>query len=233
MIKYFTFDEYVTVGNRRHLFPLLQNLYFNLEKTELKNFYSFQNDINSADIVIIPLDINYFFENKREEELWTLLKNGKIGSKPIWVYSSGDIGKTLIAPVYTFRLGGFNSKLDKNTYILPAFIQDPYETFLNKEFQPLKKKEIPAIGFAGHANGSAFKWFKEFLVFLNSNFKRIGSNNSFDFQSFFPSGKVRYDLLMNLVKDPHIKTDFIFRKRYRAGAKTQEEKKKNNLRVLC
>jgi len=229
MIKYFTFEKYINAPNKAILFPLLRNLYYEVNKSGLENFYSFHNDINSSDIVIIPLDINYFFENRKVDELWFLINKRKNLQQPIWVFSSGDIGKTFKAPVYTFRLGGFNSKLDEKTFILPAFIQDPYSTFLNKEFQPLKKEEIPCIGFAGHANGSLLKWIKEFSIFLLSYFKRIKTNKSFDFQSFFPSGRVRYKMLMNLFQNTNIQTDFIFRSRYRAGAKTKEQKHKTTL----
>lgn len=229
MLKFFTFNNYVTIGNKRLLFPLLQNLYYNLEKSELKEYYSFSKDILSADIVIIPLDINYFFILKKEKELQAMINEAKKYAKPIWVYSSGDIGKSTNAEVFTFRLGGFNSKLDNNTFIIPAFIQDPYLAFLNRDFKAIEKEEKPTIGFIGHANGSHLKYFKEFLVFIYSNYKRIRNNNSFDFQPFFPSGKFRYDILIDLFENPEIKTDFIFRKRYRAGAKNQLEKIKTTL----
>jgi hypothetical protein len=228
MLNIYTDHSYVTEKDRNRLFPLLRELFLR-KKSELQNYFQIVEYLEQAEIIIIPLDINFFFEHKKEEELWALINKAKTYAKPIWVYSSGDIGKSIKAPVYTFRLGGFHTKLDKNTLIIPAFIQDPYVTFLNKKFQPLKKEENPAIGFAGHANGSPIKWFKELLVFVNTNIKRCRTNYSFDFQPFFPSGKKRYNLLMNLVKDPFIITDFIFRKRYRAGAKTPEVKKRTTL----
>lgn len=217
----------MTDQNSKRLFPLLRDL--SKKDSKLLNYFQIVNFAEQAEIIIIPLDINYFYENKKEEDLLNLINESKKYAKPIWVYSSGDIGKSLNASVYTFRLGGFNTKLDKNTFIIPAFIQDPYTAFLNKDFGFIKKEEKPTIGFAGHANGTLIKIVKEYLIFLYANYKRIKTHNSYDFQPFFPSGKFRFDLLNSLLKNPCISTDFIYRKKYRAGAKTQLEKKRTTL----
>jgi hypothetical protein len=67
-------------------------------------------------------------------------------------------------------LGGFHSKLNEKTFILPSFINDPYLD-LKKEFKTIPKISLPKIGFAGHANGSFNKWSREFFAYLYHNAK--------------------------------------------------------------
>jgi hypothetical protein len=101
-------------------------------------------------------------------------------------------------------------------------------SILKKEFKPIPKLTLPSIGFVGHVNSSAIKWVKEFLIFLYRNLKRTVNLIFEDYQSFYPSSIKRYRFLMILKKNDQIKTNFIFRKKYRAGVKTEEEKIKTS-----
>jgi hypothetical protein len=241
MIKVFTFRQYVTEENRKIIFPLLLDLCF-YESSPLHNFYTICENIDSADIVIIPIDINFFFRNKSVKELNNMIDYSRRLEKIVWVYTRGDFGKTIGQPVYTFRLGGFNSKMDDQTFTVPALIQDPYSHFLKEEFQTLEKGKEPNVGFVGHSNSSGIKLLKEFVVYLQTNIKRIVSND-FDYQPFFASGKFRHKILRDLEQTSLINTNFIHRKRYRAGAKTREERElttlefykniKNNPYTIC
>ncbi|WP_197056087.1 hypothetical protein [Flavobacterium sp. AED] len=184
--------------------------------------------IEDADIVIVPVQIAYFFENNKVEWLYDFIGEANRLNKKVWVYSAGDFGVTLNTTIYTFRLGGFDSKLNDKTFIVPALIMDPYME-LENEFQPLAKTTYPTIGFVGNANGSLAKWCKEFSIYLYHNSKRITKQVFEDYQSFYPSSVKRYQFLLALQKNNQIKTNFIFRKQYRAGVKTEEEKKRTTL----
>jgi hypothetical protein len=85
-------------------------------------------------------------------KLWDIKKYG---------YISGDFGLSINKAVYTFRLSGFDSKMDANTFVIPSFIEDPYIT-IQKNFNLLLN--ISQIGFVGHASNSWSKWIKEVLV---------------------------------------------------------------------
>lgn len=241
MIKIFTFRQYVTEENRKIIFPLLLDLCY-YENSPLHNSYTICDTIDSADIVIIPLDVNFFFKNSSTKDLNKMIDHSHSLEKIVWVYTSGDFGKTIKKPVYTFRLGGFNSEMDDQTFTVPALIQDPYAHILKGEFQPLEKSKVPNIGFVGHSNSSGVKLLKEFVVYLKTNIKRIVSND-FDYQPFFASGKFRHKILRELEKTRLVNTNFIHRKRYRAGAKTKEEREittlefykniKNNPYTIC
>jgi hypothetical protein len=230
MIKIFTDTSFITPQNRKIIFPLLLDLCY-INNLDLLKKFKIVEVIEEADIVIVPVQIDFFFKNKKGAWLYDFIDEAIRLKKKVWVYSSGDFGITLNRDVYTFRLGGFDSKLDDKTVIVPALIMDPYDK-LEKEFHPIAKSLFPAIGFVGNANGSLIKWFKEITVHFIHNLKRKTKNVFADNQPFYPSGIKRYQFLFALQKNDKINTDFIFRKKYRAGAKTESEKKRTTLEFL-
>ena len=228
MLKIYTDTTFITPQYRRIIFPLLFDLCY-AKTTNLLKIYQIVYSIDAADVVIVPVAIAYFFENNKSQWLYDFIDKGNTAHKPVWVYSGNDCGITLNANVYTFRLGGFHSKLNDKTFILPSFIMDPLG-ILKKEFvEPIPKKRLPSIGFVGHADSSMRKWIKEISVFLYLNLKRISKRLFEDYQSFYPSSIKRYHLLMALQKNNQIETDFIYRDKYRAGVKTEDDKLKTTL----
>ena len=227
MIKIYTDTTFITPQYRKIIFPLLFDLCY-IKTTSVLQLYQIVNSIEEADVVIVPVAIAYFFENNKSQWLYDFIAKGNNAHKPVWVYSGNDYGITLNADVYTFRLGGFHSKLNDKTFILPSFISDPFSV-LKKEFEPIPKKKLPSIGFVGHADGTMRKWGNEFSIYLYHNLKRISKQVFDDYQSFYPSSIKRYQFLMALQRNNQIKTNFIFRKKYRAGVKTEVEKMKTTI----
>jgi hypothetical protein len=230
MLKIYTDTTFITPQNRRIIFPLLFDLCY-VKTPSILRLYKTVNSFEEADIVIVPIDIAYFFENNKRQWLFGFIAKGNIANKPVWIYSGGDCGISLKSDVYTFRFGGFQNKLNEKTFIMPAFKLDPLG-LLKKEFLPIPKKNLPSIGFVGHADNSLAKWGKEFSIFIVHNLKRISRRIFDDYQSFYPSSIKRHQLLMILKKNNHIKTHFVFRKKYRAGVKNEEEKVKTTFEFL-
>lgn len=220
MIKIHTDNAFITQDNRGIIFPLLFDLCYLMNESLLKK-YLLVDTVQESDIVIVPIDIDWFFKNNQKKWLYDFIDEANRLNKKVWVYTAGDFGITLNRDVYTFRLGGFNSKLDEKTFVLPSFIMDPY-IGLKKEFIALSKPEIPTIGFVGHANGSYFKLCKEFFIYCRHNLNRMIKASFSDYQSFYPSSRKRYQFLIALQKNSKIKTDFVFRSQYRAGASDKE-----------
>lgn len=227
MIKIYTDASFITPQYRKIIFPLLLDLCYNNNLNLLK-IYQLVNTIEEADVVIVPVQLAYFIENSKLKWLYLFIDHANILKKKVWVYSSGDFGITLNAEVYTFRFGGFNSKLDNKTFIVPAFITDPYQ-LLQRNFTPIAKRSRATIGFVGNAHYSLIKWCKEFFFYLYHNSKRISNQTSEDYQPFYPSSIKRYQFLQALEKNNYIQSNFIFRKQYRAGAKTEARKKQTAL----
>jgi hypothetical protein len=230
MIKIYTDAGFIIPEYRKIIFPLLLDLCF-LKNANLLQKYQIVREIEFADIVIVPLQIGYFFKEKRVSWLYDFIDRANNCNKKVWVYAAGDFGATINKDVYTFRLGGFNSKLNNKTIIMPSLIADPY-SIINTAFKPIPKNQFPTIGFVGNANGSVFKWFKEFVIYIFHNLKRIKSKVPEDYQSFYPSSIKRYQSLIAFQKNNQIISNFIFRKKYRAGAKTEEEREKSNFEFL-
>lgn len=221
MLKIFTDTTYLNEKYRGIIFPLLFD-YWYMKNNKLGSIYLLVDEIKESDIVIVPVDIHYFYKNKKTTWLFRFIEKATQLNKKIWVYSAGDFGLTLIKNVYTFRLGGFHSKLDEQTFILPGHTIDPY-VYLKEEFKPLEKTKKAQIGFVGNADGEIDKYLKEFLFYLKLNFERLTNVRYCDYQSFYPSSVKRFTHLKKLEKSNLIETNFIYRKKYRAGARTQEE----------
>lgn len=242
MIKVYTDTTYLTEEFRKIIFPVLLDIHFLKSTNALENFQLIK-EIENADIVIVPVAINYFFKQKKQKELNQLIDKAITLNKKVWVYSAGDFGITFRKDVTVFRLGGFKSKLSKNEAIMPLFVSDPYTYILNTDWFFLDKTEKPTIGFVGNANGKFSKKIKEILIFLKLNFKRQFDKSIGDYQPFFSSSSKRFKVLKNLEKSKAIICDFIYRNSYRGGAQTESQIKKstveffqnieNNLYTIC
>ncbi|WP_147678604.1 exostosin domain-containing protein [Algibacter pacificus] len=225
MLKLYTKKEFLTETYRRQVFPLLFDLVFLNNKTLLEH-YRIVDTVSDADIVVFPVDYGMFL--KQNAAFISLLQLAKQHQKPIWIYTAGDYGfSTYIANSYTFRLGGFDSKLDRTTNIIPSFINDPYAVYLPNGFLPLKKENKPSIGFVGHAQSGLLKYFKEYTNHLKYQVKRILNRLLADKQSFYPSSIKRANYLSKLASKDSLKTEFILRNKYRAGSHTVQTQKES------
>lgn len=223
MLKLYVDIELLKEEYRSYVFPLVFDLHYSKSKF-LSQFYSLSDDIAASDIIILPLEYAFMLKHHKKQ-LNHFFKNVKESNKPIWIYTGGDLGISVEDDqIYNFRLGGFKSKLNKQSFILPSFVSDPYIDQLKGTFEPLKKEIIPEIGFVGHARGGFIKYIKEFIIYLRINLKRLFKIEYADYQSFYPSSLKRAKYLKNLQSSHLIKSNFIFRDKYRAGVKVDEDK---------
>lgn len=218
----------MTPENRRRVFPMLFD-WFYLKSPHVKEYFKCVEAIEDADVCILPVDLGFYLLNNRKQEVDVFVAAAKKFHKKVWVYSGGDFGTTILDDVFTFRLGGFHSKMNVNTFVMPSFINDPYDAIISKKWQPLSKNEKPTIGFVGNADGSFSKWTKEALIYSKQTLNRLLKKDYTDKQVFFPSSSVRFKLLEKLRISDKVSTDFIYRNKYRAGANTHEQKIKTTL----
>lgn len=224
MLKLYTDSKFLNEIHRKSVFPLLFDLYF-LKDEVLLEHYKLVDSVLECDIVIFPIDYAKFL--KERVAFLALQKEAQTHNKPIWIYSGGDYGFTnYIKNSYTFRLGGFKSKLDEKTFIIPSFINDPYTTQLPQGFNVLQKEEKPTIGFVGHAQSGLTKYFKEFINHVKYQAKRKLNKRIADSQPFYPSSTKRAQYLTKLNISEHLKTNFILRDSYRAGVQTEADRQK-------
>ena len=223
MLKLYTDINLLNEKNRSYMFPLLFDLQFS-RNNFYTPYYNLEDNIEEADIAILPLEYGFMLKNYNKY-VDLFFNKAKSFNKPIWIYSGGDYGISIEEKgVYNFRLGGFKSKLNKRTIILPSFVTDPYNNNLKGNFLTIKKEPVPKIGFVGHAKESIIKYIKEFVIFLGINLKRLFKIEYADYQSFYPSSIKRAKYLKYLQSSSIIHTNFIFRDKYRAGIKVEEDK---------
>ncbi|MDO7172710.1 exostosin family protein [Mariniflexile sp. AS56] len=223
MLKIYTDTNFLTEEFRKSVFPLLFDLHF-LKNAELLKYYKLVDEVVECEIVVLPIDYSQFI--KHAKPFKNLLELAKKHDKPIWIYTAGDYGfTTYIKNSYTFRLGGFNSTLTNSTLTMPSFVNDPYLSYLPNGFSALKKE--PSIGFVGHAKSGFLNYMKEFFNHLKYKVKRSVGFILADVQPFYPSSIKRGRYINKLKRSEVLKTNFILRNNYRAGAHTEADKQKS------
>lgn len=217
MIKIFTDTDFLTERYRKVVFPLLFDLFY-LKNEMLLQYYNFVTSLEECDIAIVPISIDRYYKENNESKLDIFVMEAKKIGKKVWLYSGGDFGITYKdADVFTFRLGGFNSKMNKNTFVMPSFINDPVVEYFENKFEVNEKTLQPIIGFVGNASGAFSKYFKEFALHVFKMIQITRKISKSDFQKFYPSSVKRYQILKRLESCEGFITNFIYRKKYRAG----------------
>ncbi len=229
MLKIFTNQNYLTIQNKGKYFPLFDELITN-KNSKLYEKYCFVNTIEECDILILPLFLDYLLEKKDKKIIDFFKENAKKIKKPLWVFTSGDFGLTVKEDfVYVFKLADFETEKSKKTIIIPPFIEDPYKTIYKTKISYLQKSEKPILGYVGHAKGGLFKFIKFLINYSLYNFKvaiKIKHSNYF---RLYSSSHKRIKYLKIATRSKDIITNFIFRDKYRAGAKKSEDRKTTTL----
>lgn len=183
--------------------------------------------IELAQIVLIPFSINFYFSQNKMEDLASLNVLCKQKNLTAYGYVFDDFGIAFpeFSNMVYFRMSGFRSQLSDKNKGLPVAISDQFQRIFKKEnITPNAKNELPTISFCGHASTSLNKRVKEMLIFGRENMKRFFQNPiRKDWEPFFASSYERAKLMNAFEKSPHVKTNFIYRNQYRAGAKSAED----------
>jgi glycosyltransferase involved in cell wall biosynthesis len=228
MIRLYTHKELLIPANRKEVHPLLFDLHY-YEQAHSSVFQQFclVENSNEADAFIFPL--NYFsIPQKGYEEHFTSLYQMAVSlGKKLLVYTGGDYGKTFNDKVIiTWRNAGFKSLNDRQTVIVPAFMSDPLERE-DLEFKVHEYKVKPQASFTGFANPSILEQLRITGATLKANFNRWLKKDKSDTQTIYNAAGKRFAYLKELESNPRIKTDFIYRNKYRAGATTQEQRERS------
>jgi len=212
--------------NAKGLWPLIK-----LVTTEgkCKETYQIVSSVQECDYLLLPEALGTNYQKNDPITLQQILDFAEKQNKQIIAFSGGDFGKTITHKnICTIRLGGFKSKFTSTTFVPPANIQDPL-LILEKDFFTLPKFSKPSIGFVGHSDGSFLKFIKELLLFVKKNARVFFGLEFHDYQHFYPSSYYRFKYLGYLLKSNLVICNFIFRNKYRAGANTEESRKRTSI----
>lgn len=228
MLNIYTDIQMLDEHHRKHIFPLLLDVFY-VPNPNLLKYYTLVAAIEDADVVILPLNVEFHLLTHSKKYVNQFIKKAVLHQKPVWVYSGGDFGYSLTDDVFYFKTNTFKSRDKETTFVLPSFINDPYTSFDLGTFIPLKRDLVPTVGFVGHATTGLIKYFKELLIYIKHYFYKLLKKSFIDYQKFYPSSIKRYHFLKQLEQSNGIETDFVYRKKYRAGAKSLAEKYSSSL----
>ena len=241
MLKIYFDDLHYNKKFREHLFPLLKPFVKPEPFSDQKRLevYGVSNQdfnivsvIQEADIFVLTMSWNYYVESGKTEDALKFINKAAKLDKEIWIVSLGDISYKL--PPYNhikvFRASGFKTKLPNTHVGLPVFKKDPLKVIYQTTHIELPEYTLkPKIGFCGFANGSYFDAFKEVIRALVKTTINVFKTNPYEPNPLYIASFERYKLLKHLQKEKNITTNFIFRKYYRAGVNSLEQRKQTML----
>lgn len=228
-------------AHRGLLFPLLKPFIKAEGFTDAKRIasygvsekdFEFTEHLEEADVVILTLAWNFYVKTKQESLAIAFTKECAALNKKVVAFNAGDFGVRI--PYYenliVLRPSGYKSKFTENEYAFPAIIADPLKKYFDtdKVFQrPYQIKAI--IGFCGQANPSRLNAIKEIFKTLLRNIKCYLRFSKDEPQQLLSTSFLRASVLKTLQKSKDVKTNFIFRKKYRAGVTSDKDSHKTTL----
>lgn len=230
---------HLPVPNKKVLFILTRPFFkeigwenSNEDKSTSSDFCRVE-DVSKAVIVLIPFPVNWYYGNNKMvllKEVNSLCQKHNIKG---YAYVSGDFGVAFpeFSNITYFRMGGFQSQLSKNNKGFSVALSDHFQGIYQLEtVEPIAKRDLPVVGFCGHATQSTLKRVKELAKCLKENGRRF-LQNPFrkDWEPLFASAFERAQLLRSFENSSLIKTNFIYRDHYRAGAQTDLERQQTTL----
>lgn len=215
---------------RWHIFPLLKKLNDNISPAA--QICSVSKTIDEADLVIIPMSWNYYYNKKKIGQVLEFLKKHKNLEKEIISFITGDTGSKV--PSYfngrVLRASGNKAKLPVSHRGLPIFVEDPIKKFYQDDsVEHRKYYDKPVVGFCGQANHFKYAVINEYVkVFVKNIMSKLGFIN-INPQKLMSTSYFRYKILKRLQEAKAIQSNFIIRDQYRAGIRTNKDAHKTTL----
>lgn len=237
-MKIYIAHKDIPIQNKKSLFiltrPFLKDDEWQFNELDFKNNnlsvndFQYELDIKKADIILLPFSINFYYKEGKKELLEEINTICKLQNCKAYGYVGGDFGIKFseFSNIIYFRQGGFKSQLSNKNKGFIVGLSDHFQRLYQKEtITPTLKKEVPIIGFCGHASLSSLKKAKEITKCLIENGKRLVRNPlNKVYEPLFASAYERAKLLQYLEQSNQVKTNFIYRENYRGGAITEEQR---------
>ena len=192
------------------LFPKPRHEIYGMKEDDL----ILSSNPKNADLLILPLTWNYYFENRKIIEACEILKYYETLNKLIITWVTGDY--TYSVPSGKFIILQHNlykSKQKKYEYAYPAIIRDPFE-YLNLYGIPIASFfGKPKISFCGAANRNSFDKYenllREFLFKIKNKIFKPYQNLDVPLSGMSLRGRV----LQSFKKNINLEANIILRKR--------------------
>jgi hypothetical protein len=229
MKKFHFLSSHYNLQKRGQLFPLLKAFIKNANFTDIERVAMYQisekevefvDNLKEADICILTMSWNYYLETHQYDLAVDYIHKANATGKQVWTWMSGDFGVklNLDASFIVFRNSGHRSQLADYHTGMPVFISDPLQTyFKTTNFIEPRWDDKPVVGFCGQANSSLKQTYSEMGIRIKHLlFFKFGKTLN-EPQPIQSTSLLRAKLLRSLESSDEVKTNFIKRKKYRAG----------------
>ncbi|MDN3725297.1 exostosin family protein [Aequorivita sp. SDUM287046] len=221
--------------HRSMLFPLLKPFIKSEGFTDAQRIASysvsdqdfvFAQDLENADIAVLTMAWNFYLKTNQQPRAIAFIKECAMRKKKVVTFNAGDFGVRI--PFYenliVLRPSGYKSKFTKNEYAIPAFIADPLKKYYASDKIFLRPYNVkPLIGFCGQANPSVLNAFKEILHTNLRNLISYIGLSAHEPQAILSTSFLRASVLKKLEQSVYVSTNFIYRKKYRAGVRSNKD----------
>ncbi|MBA65892.1 MAG: hypothetical protein CMG55_08845 [Candidatus Marinimicrobia bacterium] len=166
-----------------------------------------------ADLFILPLTWNYYFEKGELDIAINILKLYHGFSKPIFTWVHGDYTFNIPKGDFiTFHHNLYSNNLKDNEYAYPVIIRDPVQYIKSHGVAILPKGDKPSISFCGLADlnliDRLISYCKDFIFKIKGKiFKPY-----LDLEMPLSGTRLRGKILKLLLRNADIDTNFIIRR---------------------
>lgn len=220
---------------RGFLFPLLKPFikgeqFSDRERISMygvsENDFEFTAVLEEADVAILTMAWNYYVLSKQESLAVDFVKECAGMHKKVIVLNAGDFGVSIpyFENMRILRFGGYASNFSDNEFSLPPFIEDPVAKYFQRDTiseRPYQPK--PVVGFCGQANASKRNAAKEIVKTSLRNLKSFLGFGKQEPQQLLSTSYLRASVLAKLQQSDAVETNFILRKKYRAGVTEKKD----------
>lgn len=218
-------------NEKSHFFPLIGFLE-KKDEGKWKAYFRIVNTLDEADVVILPMSWNYYLSKNRLTEVIEFIKQINVLGKKVYTYNAGDNGVKVPSGlnIVVFRTCGYASQRTRQEIIMPFFLTDPLQVVFDKKtFFNRDHTNMPTVGFCGQVNNSKLNAVKEASkVIIKNILYYLGVKNDLP-QKIQSTSFNRAKVLSCIENVNTIKSNFIRRDKYRAGASTQVARQKTTL----
>ena len=242
MKLYYPKDHYDS-SFRGHVFPLLKPFikpdgFSDKERISIygvsEQDFKFVNQPAEADIVILTMSWWYYYNTNQLKKAINFIEVVNNLKLPVLIIIPGDNGIDIPKHLnfITVRAQGYKSKLKSNHHSLSVFIDDPLKIHYNttKIIKRIYSKK-PVIGFCGQANLSKIEAIKDMLKTTFKNGLYYLKLKPQKAHQLIPTKYLRAKLVYSILNDKRINSNFILRKKYRAGVNSAKQKSKHKTTI--
>ncbi len=180
--------------------------------------YKYEPEIEETDICILTYNWNYYVEHEKIVQAKAEVIAARAQKKPFVIFNDGDWPANIpFENVILFETSGYRSSPGLRYHSAqPSYITDYLQTYCEGNLQLRTKRAVPVIGFCGQASTSPIQTaFRKMRLKWRQRQYRRGRLKweppPFETSSF------RTRVLKQFVDKPGIQTNYILRRKYRAG----------------